>query len=93
MVEPGAPIPWHWVEGQPSALATSPHHAPRRKTTTILHGLQDTVIKPEGGERVGFVQHVLSQDRVSYRTIAENWRSPAEQPGACGSIRRLACRK
>ena len=33
---------------------------PRRVKTTILHGLQDTVIKPEGSW--AFVQHVLSQD-------------------------------
>ena len=33
---------------------------PRRVKTTILHGLQDAVIKPEGSW--AFVQHVLSQD-------------------------------
>jgi hypothetical protein len=33
---------------------------PRRVKTTILHGLQDTVIRPEGSW--AFVRHVLSQD-------------------------------
>ncbi len=35
---------------------------PRRVKTTILHGLQDTVIRPEGSW--DFVTHVLSQDET-----------------------------
>jgi len=54
-----APIPWHWVEDS-QALWRRRLTMPRRMKTTILHGLQDTVIKPEGSW--AFVQHVLSQD-------------------------------
>jgi pimeloyl-ACP methyl ester carboxylesterase len=54
-----APIPWHWVEDS-RLLWSRRQTQPRRIKTTILHGLQDTVIKPEGSW--AFVQHVLSQD-------------------------------
>ena len=54
-----APIPWHWVEDS-QALWRRRFTMPRRVKTTILHGLQDTVIYPEGSW--AFVQHVLSQD-------------------------------
>ena len=54
-----APIPWHWVEDS-QTLWSRRHNQPRRVKTTILHGLQDTVIRPEGSW--DFVQHVLSQD-------------------------------
>ena len=54
-----APIPWHWVEDS-QALWRRRLTMPRRVKTTILHGLQDRVIKPEGSW--AFVQHVLSQD-------------------------------
>ena len=54
-----APIPWHWVEDS-QTLWRRRLTMPRRVKTTILHGLQDTVIKPEGSW--AFVQHVLSQD-------------------------------
>jgi uncharacterized protein len=54
-----APIPWHWVEDS-RALWSRRHNQPRRVKATILHGLQDTVIRPEGSW--DFVQHVLSQD-------------------------------
>ena len=54
-----APIPWHWVEDS-QALWRRRFTMPRRVKTTILHGLQDTVINPEGSWT--FVQHVLSQD-------------------------------
>ncbi len=54
-----APIPWHWVEDS-QALWRRRFTMPRRVKTTILHGLQDTVINPEGSW--AFVQHVLSQD-------------------------------
>ena len=54
-----APIPWHWVEDS-QALWRRRLTMPRRMKTTILHGLQDAVIKPEGSW--AFVQHVLSQD-------------------------------
>ena len=54
-----APIPWHWVEDS-QTLWRRRFTMPRRVKTTILHGLQDTVINPEGSW--AFVQHVLSQD-------------------------------
>lgn len=54
-----APIPWQWVEDS-QALWNRRHAAPRHVKTTILHGLQDAVICPEGSW--AFVQHVLSQD-------------------------------
>ncbi len=54
-----APIPWSWVEDS-RTLWERRHSRPRRVKTTILHGLQDTVIRPEGSW--AFVQHVLSQD-------------------------------
>ena len=54
-----APIPWHWVEDS-QALWSRRLTMPRRVKTTILHGLQDTVIKPDGSWT--FVQHLLSQD-------------------------------
>ena len=54
-----APIPWHWVEDS-QALWSRRSRMPRRVKTTILHGLQDTVIRAEGSW--DFVQHVLSQD-------------------------------
>jgi pimeloyl-ACP methyl ester carboxylesterase len=54
-----APIPWHWVEDS-QTLWSRRHNQPRRVKATILHGLQDTVIRPEGSW--DFVQHVLSQD-------------------------------
>ena len=52
-------FPRHWVEDS-QALWRRRLTMPRRMKTTILHGLQDTVIKPEGSW--AFVQHVLSQD-------------------------------
>ena len=54
-----APIPWHWVEDS-RVLWSRRDSMPRRVKTTILHGLQDTVIRPEGSW--DFVQQVLSQD-------------------------------
>lgn len=54
-----APIPWNWVEDS-QALWNRRHVVPRRIKTTILHGLQDMVIRPEGSW--AFVQRVLSQD-------------------------------
>lgn len=54
-----APIPWHWVEDS-QLLWSRRQTQSRRIKTTILHGLQDTVIKPEGSW--AFVQYVLSQD-------------------------------
>lgn len=54
-----APIPWHWVEDS-QALWNRRYSMPRRVKTTILHGLQDTVIRPAGSW--AFVQQVLSQD-------------------------------
>lgn len=54
-----ASIPWHWVEDS-QMLWERRHDLPRRVKTTILHGLQDTVIRPEGSWT--FVQQVLSQD-------------------------------
>ncbi|MDP9131955.1 MAG: lysophospholipase [Nitrospirota bacterium] len=54
-----APIPWHWVEDSQMLWNRRPD-PPRRVKTTILHGLQDMVIKPVGSW--AFVQQVLSQD-------------------------------
>ncbi|MBX3236744.1 MAG: alpha/beta fold hydrolase [Nitrospiraceae bacterium] len=54
-----APIPWHWVEDS-RGLWEQRLSTPRRVKTTILHGLQDTVIRPEGSWN--FVQHLLAQD-------------------------------
>ena len=54
-----APIPWHWVEDS-QTLWSRRLTMPRRVKTTILHGLQDAVIRPDGSW--GFVQQVLSQD-------------------------------
>jgi hypothetical protein len=54
-----APIPWHWVEDS-QALWSRRLTMPRRVKTTILHGLQDAVIKPDGSW--AFVQQVLSHD-------------------------------
>ena len=55
-----APIPWHWVEDSELLWNRRPSH-PRRIKTTILHGLQDTVIKPAGSW--DFIQEILSHDR------------------------------
>ena len=55
-----APIPWSWVEDS-RLLWERRHDRPRRVRTTILHGLQDAVIRPESSW--AFVQQVLSQDR------------------------------
>jgi pimeloyl-ACP methyl ester carboxylesterase len=53
------PISWKWVE-ESEELWKRRLTQPRRVKTTILHGLQDTVISP--GESWKFVEHVLSQD-------------------------------
>lgn len=54
-----APIPWHWVEDS-EILWQRRLSRPRRIKTTILHGLQDTVICPEGSW--AFVRQILSHD-------------------------------
>jgi pimeloyl-ACP methyl ester carboxylesterase len=54
-----APISWDWVEDS-RMIWEKRHVKPGRVKTTILHGLQDAVIRPEGSW--AFVQHVLSQD-------------------------------
>jgi len=53
------PIAWKWVE-ESEELWKRRLIQPRRVKTTILHGLQDTVIRPE--ESWAFAQYVLSQD-------------------------------
>ncbi len=54
-----APIPWQWVEDS-RALWERRLRMPCRVKTTVLHGLQDTVIRPEGSW--AFVQQILAQD-------------------------------
>jgi hypothetical protein len=54
-----APISWDWVEDS-RMLWEKRYSKPRRVKTTIVHGLQDTVIRPKGSWV--FVQHVLAQD-------------------------------
>lgn len=53
------PIAWTWVE-ESEELWKRRLTQPRRVKTTIMHGLQDTVIRPEGSW--AFVQQVRSQD-------------------------------
>lgn len=53
------PLSWKWVE-ESEELWRRRLSPPRRVKTTILHGLQDTVIPPAVSWR--FAQHVLAQD-------------------------------
>lgn len=53
------PISWKWVEESEELWKRHPVN-PRRVKTTILHGLQDTVIQPRGSWR--FVEQVLARD-------------------------------
>lgn len=53
------PLSWKWVE-ESEALWQQREVSPRRVQTTILHGLQDTVILPSVSWN--FAQLVLSQD-------------------------------
>jgi pimeloyl-ACP methyl ester carboxylesterase len=53
------PLAWKWVEESEAYWKTSFDRL-RPVKTTILHGLQDTVILPSGSR--GFVEHLLSRD-------------------------------
>lgn len=53
------PISWKWVEESEACWKTSFDRL-RRVKTTILHGLQDTVILPQGSSR--FVEQLLVRD-------------------------------
>lgn len=53
------PIAWKWVE-ESETLWARRHEPPRPIPTTILHGLQDVVIRPKGSWL--FVEHLLSQE-------------------------------
>jgi pimeloyl-ACP methyl ester carboxylesterase len=85
-----APIPWHWVEDS-QALWTRRYSMPRRVKTTILHGLQDTVIRPEGSW--DFVQHVLSQDpEFPIELLLKTGDHRLSSPDHLETFRLLVCR-
>ncbi|MCW5786712.1 MAG: alpha/beta fold hydrolase [Nitrospira sp.] len=85
-----APIPWHWVEDS-QTLWRRRFTMPRRVKTTILHGLQDTVINPEGSW--AFVQHVLSQDpEFPIELLLKTGDHRLSGPEHVETIRRLVCR-
>jgi uncharacterized protein len=54
------PLSWRWVE-ESERYWQSSFDRLRPVRTTILHGLEDTVILPEGSRE--FVEHVLARDR------------------------------
>jgi hypothetical protein len=54
------PLSWKWVE-ESEACCSQSFDQMRRVKTTILHGLQDTVIPPAGSWR--FVEEVLRRDQ------------------------------
>jgi hypothetical protein len=54
------PLSWKWVEESEEYWGRTFSQL-RRVKTTILHGLQDTVIQPAGSWR--FVEEVLRRDR------------------------------
>ena len=85
-----APIPWHWVEDS-QALWSRRHSQPRRVRTTILHGLQDTVIRPEGSW--DFVKHVLSQDdQFPIELLLKTGDHRLSSPSHLDTFRRLVTR-
>lgn len=85
-----APIPWHWVEDS-QTLWRRRLTMPRRVKTTILHGLQDTVINPEGSW--AFVQHVLSQDpEFPIELLFKTGDHRLSSPDHLETVRRLALR-
>ena len=53
------PLSWKWVE-ESEQYWTQTFSSLRRVKTTILHGLQDTVITPDGSRR--FVEELLRRD-------------------------------
>ena len=53
------PLSWKWVEESEQYWAQT-FSSLRRVKTTILHGLQDTVISPDGSRR--FVEELLRRD-------------------------------
>jgi pimeloyl-ACP methyl ester carboxylesterase len=55
------PIAWKWVEESEAYWATRFDHL-RRVRTTILHGLEDTVILPQGSRQ--FVDELRARDPV-----------------------------
>jgi len=55
------PIAWQWVEESEAYWKTSFDHL-RKVKTTILHGLQDTAILPQGSSQ--FVEQLLAHDRL-----------------------------
>lgn len=84
-----APIPWHWVEDS-QMLWSRRFTMPRRVKTTILHGLQDTVINPEGSW--AFVQHVLSQDpEFPIELLLKTGDHRLSSPEHVETFRRLVC--
>ncbi len=86
-----APIPWTWVEDS-EELWQRRLAPPRRVKTTILHGLQDSVIKPEGSW--AFVQHVLSQDpQFPIELLLKTGDHRLSSPEHLGIFRRLVCRE
>lgn len=85
-----APIPWQWVEDS-RVLWERRHTRPRRVKTTILHGLQDTVIRPEGSW--AFVQQVLSQDpEFPMELLLKTGDHRLSSPEHLETFRRLVCR-
>ncbi|MCC2643473.1 MAG: uncharacterized protein K0S45_3886 [Nitrospira sp.] len=89
-VHKDAPIPWRWVEDS-QALWSRRHHQPRRVKTTILHGLQDSVIRPDGSW--AFVQHVLSQDpHFPIELLLKTGDHRLSSPDHLETFRRLVCR-
>ncbi len=85
-----APIPWQWVEDS-QVLWERRHIRPRRVKTTILHGLQDTVIRPEGSW--AFVQQVLSQDpEFPIELLLKTGDHRLSSPEHLDTFRRLVCR-
>ena len=85
-----APIPWHWVEDS-QALWQRRLQQPRRVKTTILHGLQDTVIRPAGSWT--FVQQVLSQDpEFPIELLLKTGDHRLSSPDHLETVRRLVLR-
>jgi pimeloyl-ACP methyl ester carboxylesterase len=86
-----APIPWHWVEDSEALWNRRAAH-PRRIKTTILHGLQDTVIKPSGSW--DFVQEVLAQD-LDYpiELLLKTGDHRLSSPEHLETFRQLVCRE
>jgi pimeloyl-ACP methyl ester carboxylesterase len=84
------PLSWKWVE-ESEAYWSQSFDRMRRVTTTILHGLQDTVIPPAGSWR--FVGEVLRRDpKFPIELLLKTGDHRLSSPEQLETFRRLVCR-